>query len=119
MEKVIALSRGQHTGQLQLNVFSNADMKKITNNYDPNIIIGRIRSTVFKGTLEDRIVAVKAPIQLEPNPEMVNLFLTEASTAMAMNHENMVRIYGCCLHTPIPIIVYEFIKRKPFSAFTL
>ncbi|XP_056699527.1 wall-associated receptor kinase-like 22 [Spinacia oleracea] len=71
-----------------------------------------MRTTIYKETLEGRIVAIKTPRQLEPEPdiELIDHFLTEASTSLVMNHDNMVKLYGCCLETFIPILVYEFLS---------
>ncbi|XP_021734778.1 wall-associated receptor kinase-like 22 [Chenopodium quinoa] len=113
LEKQIALSQGQHKGAGQLKIFSSREIEKATDSYNPDLIVGRSSySTVYKATLEDRIVAVKAPPHLgisQPNPEMIDLYLTEASTSMIMDHDNMVKLYGCCLETYIPVLVYEFL----------
>lgn len=111
LQKQIALSQGQDIGSGQLKVFSIKDIDKATNYYDTDLIVGSVRATVYKGTLDDRIVAIKLKEtrEHELNPELINLFLTEASTGTVMNHDNMVRLHGCCLETYIPILVYEFL----------
>ncbi|KMT14786.1 hypothetical protein BVRB_4g075510 [Beta vulgaris subsp. vulgaris] len=111
LEKQIALSQGQHKGAGQLKIFSSQDIAKATNNYDPDLIVGTSAyGTVYKTTIDDRMVVVKALLEREPNPEQIDLFLTEASTVMVMNHDNMVKFYGCCLETCIPILVYEYLS---------
>lgn len=111
LEKQIALSQGQHKGAGQLKIFSSKDIAKATNNYDPDLIVGiSAYGTVFKTTIDGRMVVVKASLEREPNPELIDLFLTEASTVMVMNRDNMVKLYGCCLETCIPILVYEYLS---------
>lgn len=58
---------------------------------------------VYKATIDDCIVAVKVPVQLD-----FDRCLTEASMAAVMNHNTMGKLYGCCLETFIPLQVYEF-----------
>ncbi|KAL2941535.1 Wall-associated receptor kinase-like 8 [Bienertia sinuspersici] len=118
LEKQIALSQGQHKGTGQLKVYSSKDIENATDYYNPDLITGRVaHATVYKATLEGRIVAVKVASQLEPNPELIDLFLTEASTIMVMNHDNMVKLYGVCLETFIPMLVYEFFPNKDLFEF--
>lgn len=115
LEKRIALSQGQDTGAGQVKTLSAIDVENATNCYDPNIVLGISvdgPGIVYKGILEDRVVALWVPWKLKPNPETTNLFITEASTRMVMNHENIVKLYGCCLETCIPILVYEFFPNQ-------
>ncbi|XP_056683079.1 wall-associated receptor kinase-like 10 [Spinacia oleracea] len=109
LEKKFALSRGQHMVAGQLKIFSNEVIEKATNYYDTDLILGSSNlRTVYKGTLEGRFVAVKAPQLLDPHPGLLHHHLTEASMSMVMNHENVVKLYGCCLETSIPTLVHEY-----------
>ncbi|KAH9603635.1 hypothetical protein KSS87_012450 [Heliosperma pusillum] len=108
IEKQHALSRGQNTGSRQLKTLSIVEIKKAINNYDPSLVLDSIESTVYKGVVEDKVVAVKVPTNFRVNQNLIDLYLTEAATAMVMNHENLVKVYGCCLETYIPIMVYEY-----------
>uniref|UniRef100_A0A803KMU5 Protein kinase domain-containing protein n=1 Tax=Chenopodium quinoa TaxID=63459 RepID=A0A803KMU5_CHEQI len=106
LEKQIALSQGQHKGAGQLKIFSSREIEKVTDNFDPDFILGfTAHSTNYKATFEGRLVAVKTPLGRDPNPELIDLFLTEASTTIVMNHDNMVKLCGGCLETFIPILV--------------
>ncbi|XP_074318835.1 wall-associated receptor kinase-like 4 [Silene latifolia] len=109
IEKQIALSRGQNPGSTQLKILSVGEIEKATNNYDPKLVLGSIQSTVFKGVIDDQVVVVKVPIDFHLNRHLIDIYLTEAATAMVMNHENLVKIYGGCLETCIPIMVYEYL----------
>ncbi|KAL2941552.1 Wall-associated receptor kinase-like 3 [Bienertia sinuspersici] len=40
---------------------------------------------------------------------MIHRNLTEAAIAMVMNHDSMIKLYGCCLETSTPILVYELL----------
>ncbi|KAL2941526.1 Wall-associated receptor kinase-like 22 [Bienertia sinuspersici] len=110
LEKQIVLSQGKDIGARQLKVLSTADIEKATNCYDPDFMVGSsFCSTVYIGILDDRIVVVKTPLHLEPDPDLVNRCLTAVSTAVEMNHDNIVKLYGCCLETFVLIQVYDFL----------
>ncbi|KAL2941523.1 Wall-associated receptor kinase-like 9 [Bienertia sinuspersici] len=90
LEKQIVLSQGKDIGARQLKVLSSADIEKATNCYDPDFMVGSsFCSTVYIGILDDRIVVVKTPLHLEPDPDLVNRCLTAVSTAVEMNHDNI------------------------------
>uniref|UniRef100_A0A803L4A6 Protein kinase domain-containing protein n=1 Tax=Chenopodium quinoa TaxID=63459 RepID=A0A803L4A6_CHEQI len=110
-KKQIALSQGLHKGAWQLKIFSSQEIEKATDSFDPDLILGfSAHSTIYKARIEGRLVAIETALELEPKSELVDLSLTAASTAMVMNHDNMVKLYGCCLETVVPIIVYEFVS---------
>lgn len=111
LEKQMALTKGLVKRSRQLKIFSIKDMERATNGFDPDLVLGRNLSTVYKATLEDRSVAIKAPRDDKPSMEQLNLILTEASAGIVMSHNNMVKLYGCCLETCIPILVYDFLPK--------
>ncbi|KAL9248259.1 hypothetical protein vseg_021602 [Gypsophila vaccaria] len=109
LEKQLALSRGQNTGSRQLKTLSIDELEKAINNYDQNLVLGSVQSTVYKGVIDDLVVAVKVPRDFEQNSNLIGLYLTEAAISVVMNHENLVKIYGCCLETCVPLMVYEYL----------
>ncbi|XP_074293824.1 putative wall-associated receptor kinase-like 16 [Silene latifolia] len=112
LEKLAALSKGKEVGG-HLKILSQEEIKKATNNYDPHLIFVRLREAyVYKAVLDDRLVFIKTPAKLGPNPELADLFLTELSVLMALHHENLNTAYGCCLETYIPMIVYPYKLRS-------
>ncbi|KAL9248263.1 hypothetical protein vseg_021605 [Gypsophila vaccaria] len=110
LEKKIALSQGRHKdkGSGLHKFFSEAEIRKATRNYDSDLIVGSFRLvSVYKGILDDRTVAIATCVEQEPNPELAELYLTELSLAIVTYHENWLPVYGCCLETYIPILVYQ------------
>ena len=67
---------------------------------------------VYKGTLDDREVAIKVrnPPILWPMEKMVDFFLNQVTVKQLISHKNVVRLYGCCLETEIPMLVFELIS---------
>ncbi|XP_074293820.1 putative wall-associated receptor kinase-like 16 [Silene latifolia] len=104
----MALGKGQEVGG-HLKIISQEEIRKATNNYDPDLIGARPPdANVYTAVLDDRLVFIKTPAKLDPNPELADLFLTELSILMALHHENLNEAYGCCLETYIPMIVYPY-----------
>ena len=63
--------------------------------------------TTSQGTLFDgRIVAVK---QLSvASHQGKSQFVTEISTISAVQHRNLVKLYGCCIEGDRRLLVYEY-----------
>ncbi|KAK9692192.1 hypothetical protein RND81_09G247200 [Saponaria officinalis] len=85
--------------------------KPVPNNelVDPDLVVGSsCDGIVYKGAFDDRIVAIKTAPELVPHNELVDLYLTDVSIGMVICHNSMAKIYGCCLETCVPMLMYEF-----------
>ena len=91
--------------------FSAKDIQQATNNYDPDLILGTEIATVYKGNLDNRQVAikVKGPLSLWSFEKTIDFFLNQVTIKQLISHKNVLRLYGCCLETEIPILVFELI----------
>ncbi|CAN6683947.1 unnamed protein product [Malus baccata var. baccata] len=92
--------------------FSYAELRAATEDFNPSNKLGEGGyGPVYKGTLSDgRVVAVK---QLSvASHQGKSQFVSEIATISAVQHRNLVKLYGCCIQGSHRILVYEYLENK-------
>ncbi|GJN25849.1 hypothetical protein PR202_gb13734 [Eleusine coracana subsp. coracana] len=115
---IVLLQRREHRKRFSKNggdilkdvgivIFNEGELKKITNGYKKNIGEGSF-GKVYQGTINGTQVAVKCS---NSKGEALPLeeFRNEIIFQFRINHENVVRLVGCCLETTVPMLVFEFV----------
>ncbi|KAK9906111.1 hypothetical protein M0R45_002866 [Rubus argutus] len=92
--------------------FSFSELKTATNDFCPDNKLGEGGfGPVYKGSLNDgRVIAVK---QLSAaSHQGKNQFVTEIATISAVQHNNLVTLYGFCTEGVKRLLVYEYLENK-------
>ncbi|XP_076958586.1 putative LRR receptor-like serine/threonine-protein kinase At1g53440 [Bidens hawaiensis] len=101
--------------ELQTGYFSLRQIKTATHNFDPANKIGEGGfGPVYKGTLTDGSeIAVK---QLSARSKQGNReFVTEIGMISALQHPNLVKLFGCCIEGKELLLVYEYLENNSLA----
>ncbi|KAK6773487.1 hypothetical protein RDI58_028725 [Solanum bulbocastanum] len=97
---------------LQTGHFRLRQIKAATNNFDPANKIGEGGfGPVYKGVLADgAVIAVK---QLSSKSKQGNReFVNEIGMISALQHPNLVKLYGCCIEGNQLLVIYEYMENN-------
>ncbi|XP_052289041.1 wall-associated receptor kinase 2-like isoform X5 [Citrus sinensis] len=101
------LSKLQGQSSEKAKIFTEEEIKTVTNNY-ANVIGHGGSGDVYKEFLPDRTpVAVKKSNIVDH--KKTDEFINELVVVSQINNRNVVRLLGCCLETQVPLLVYELV----------
>ncbi|KAL3508791.1 hypothetical protein ACH5RR_028192 [Cinchona calisaya] len=97
---------------LQTGYFTLRQIKAATDNFNPANKIGEGGfGPVYKGVLSDgTVIAVK---QLSSKSKQGNReFVNEIGMISALQHPNLVKLYGCCIEGNQLLLIYEYLENN-------
>ncbi|OAY60608.1 probable LRR receptor-like serine/threonine-protein kinase At1g07650 isoform X1 [Manihot esculenta] len=100
---------------LQTGIFTLKQIKAATKNFDAENKVGEGGfGSVYKGLLADgTIIAVK---QLSSKSKQGNReFVNEIGMISALQHPNLVKLYGCCVEGNQLMLIYEYMENNCLS----
>ncbi|XP_074562389.1 putative LRR receptor-like serine/threonine-protein kinase At1g53440 [Curcuma longa] len=101
--------------ELQTGYFTLKQIKAATRNFDPENKIGEGGfGPVYKGVLsDDSMIAVK---QLSAKSRQGNReFVNEIGMISALQHPNLVKLYGCCIEGNQLLLIYEYMENNSLA----
>ncbi|TVU32342.1 hypothetical protein EJB05_24067, partial [Eragrostis curvula] len=101
---------------LELPFFSFGDIVTATNNFSDDNMLGQGGfGKVYKGMLEKKEVAIKRLGQ--GSGQGVEEFRNEVVLIAKLQHRNLVRLLGCCIHGDEKLLIYEYLPNKSLDFF--
>lgn len=97
-------------GHGSVTVFTLRELEKATENFGEHLVLGLGGfGTVYKGTLRNGMVHVAIKMSNAISKTGKKQLLNEIAILSKTNHPNLVKLFGCCIETEVPILVYEYI----------
>ncbi|KAG6405164.1 hypothetical protein SASPL_132750 [Salvia splendens] len=109
----LSVSPGEFLGlETRPYTFTYAQLRAATDDFSTANKLGEGGfGTVYKGKLEDgRVTAVK--LLSVASRQGKSEFLAEIETISAVQHRNLVKLYGCCIEGNKRLLVYEYLENK-------
>ncbi|XP_068489338.1 wall-associated receptor kinase-like 20 [Phaseolus vulgaris] len=95
---------------LSSRIFTGREIKKATNNFSPENLIGTGGfGEVFKGTFDDGTVFAIKRAKLG-STKGIDQMQNEVRILCQVNHRSLVRLLGCCLELEHPLLIYELVS---------
>ncbi|KAG9448167.1 hypothetical protein H6P81_014295 [Aristolochia fimbriata] len=101
--------------ELQTGYYSLKQIKAATTNFDPENKVGEGGfGPVYKGILPDgSVIAVK---QLSSKSKQGNReFVNEIGMISALQHPNLVKLFGCCIEGNQLLLIYEYMENNSLA----
>ncbi|KAG2681717.1 hypothetical protein I3843_11G158000 [Carya illinoinensis] len=103
------------SGIRNVNMYTYKELRVATNNFSPANKIGEGGfGCVYKGTLRDGSVAAIKVLSADSS-QGVREFLTEINVISEVEHDNLVKLYGCCAEGNHRILVYGYLENNSLA----
>nr|XP_017244525.1 PREDICTED: putative serine/threonine-protein kinase isoform X1 [Daucus carota subsp. sativus] len=98
-----------------IRLYSYKELQIASNDFSTVNKIGRGGfGSVYKGKLKDGTLVALKVLSVESSPG-VREFLTVINTISAIQHENLVSLYGCCVEGGHRIVVYGYLENNSLA----
>lgn len=105
----------EKSSEENVKLYSYKELQLATENFNPRNKIGEGGfGSVYKGRLKDGSLAAVKVLSVE-SKQGIREFLTEIMTISGMEHENLVKLYGCCAERDHRILVYGYVENNSLS----
>ncbi|CAH8311083.1 unnamed protein product [Eruca vesicaria subsp. sativa] len=90
--------------------FSNSQILKATKNFDTNCSVAQEGFYIwYKGVIEDRSYMIKRFSEYKVTDRRVGeVYKDIVLSARMSSHNNFLKLLGCCLEFPFPVLVFEY-----------
>ncbi|KAL7088259.1 hypothetical protein ACP275_13G116800 [Erythranthe tilingii] len=103
------------TGVDNVTLYTYKELKIATNDFSPANKIGEGGfGSVYKGKLRNGQMAAIKVLSAESR-QGVREFLTEIQIISDIEHENLVKLYGCCVEANQRILVYNYLENNSLA----
>ncbi|TVU38648.1 hypothetical protein EJB05_12032, partial [Eragrostis curvula] len=115
-EEVLTLWRTEDAG-LEFTLYDISQIADATDNFSPNNILGEGGfGPVYKGVFPDGQVAAIKRLSARSRQGLVE-FKNEIQVIAKLQHKNLVRLLGCCIHDEEKMLIYEYLTNKSLDHF--
>ncbi|KAL8462004.1 hypothetical protein ACS0TY_033186 [Phlomoides rotata] len=105
----------EFSGADNVTMYSYKELKAATNEFSPENKIGEGGfGSVYKGKLRNGQMAAIKVLSAESR-QGVREFLTEIQVISDIEHENLVKLYGCCVEQNQRILVYNYLENNSLA----
>lgn len=103
------------SGIKNINLYTYKELRFATDNFSQDNKIGEGGfGSVYKGTLKDGTVAALKVLSSD-SKQGVREFLTEIKVISEVEHDNLVKLYGCCAEGYHRILVYGYLENNSLA----
>uniref|UniRef100_A0A2N9I108 Protein kinase domain-containing protein n=1 Tax=Fagus sylvatica TaxID=28930 RepID=A0A2N9I108_FAGSY len=103
------------SGIKNINLYTYKELRFATDNFSHDNKIGEGGfGSVYKGTLKDGTVAALKVLSSD-SKQGVREFLTEIKVISEVEHDNLVKLYGCCAEGYHRILVYGYLENNSLA----